>query len=233
MTTTTPSGSATSTATVETLAAEVRVLMVGNRQVTLSVAKQLDWVPLVDLELFGRVKLGADSYAIGKAPDGTLALAKYRHTCYGETKGWRFDATRVLKSVPADEVPHIGWEVGLHDHSRNPLDSHEYVHLTMYEPGFPDGKLNLIAQLGNLIRDPAPPEVEEWYTQWRSNRYVVSAQEKLGALPREGEGNYWNAGNHAAAIRDAAFESWTTTVRWSVAIKSAESAPLIVLAGLR
>lgn len=47
------------TATVETLTAEVRVLMVGNRQVTLSVYKQLDeylsepgWVN------FGRVRSG-------------------------------------------------------------------------------------------------------------------------------------------------------------------------------
>ena len=32
------------TATVETLTAEVRVLAVGNRQITLSVAKQLDFV---------------------------------------------------------------------------------------------------------------------------------------------------------------------------------------------
>lgn len=48
----------TTTATVETLTAEVRVLVVGNRQVTLSVFKQLDWVPAVEMTPFGRVSSG-------------------------------------------------------------------------------------------------------------------------------------------------------------------------------
>jgi hypothetical protein len=43
------------TATVKVLTAEVRVLMVGARQVTLSVYRQLDWVPPGCLEPFGRV----------------------------------------------------------------------------------------------------------------------------------------------------------------------------------
>lgn len=52
------------TATIETLTAEVRVLMVGNRQVTLSVAKQLDRTNFFEdgpgaITPFGRVKTGA------------------------------------------------------------------------------------------------------------------------------------------------------------------------------
>jgi hypothetical protein len=45
------------TATVETLTAEVRVLMVGSRQVTMSVYNQLDWAELTKLDglPFGRV----------------------------------------------------------------------------------------------------------------------------------------------------------------------------------
>lgn len=43
------------TATVETLTAEVRVLMVGSRQVTLSVYGQLDEVKQNEIEPFGRV----------------------------------------------------------------------------------------------------------------------------------------------------------------------------------
>lgn len=43
------------TATVEVLAAEVRVLMVGSRQVTLSVYGQLDEQAAADVEPFGRV----------------------------------------------------------------------------------------------------------------------------------------------------------------------------------
>lgn len=46
------------TATVEVLTAEVRVLMVGSRQVTLSVYRQLDRIPLCALKAFGRVQAG-------------------------------------------------------------------------------------------------------------------------------------------------------------------------------
>jgi hypothetical protein len=49
----------TDTATVETLTAEVRTLMVGNRQVTMSVYKQLDCVGHAVIEPFGRVQSGA------------------------------------------------------------------------------------------------------------------------------------------------------------------------------
>jgi hypothetical protein len=52
----------TNVATVEVLTAEVRVLMVGSRQVTLSVYNQLDWAHYTDIEPFGRVN-----------PKGTLA----------------------------------------------------------------------------------------------------------------------------------------------------------------
>ena len=46
------------TATVETLTAEVRVLMVGSRQVTLSVYRQLDQVEPESITPFGRVNTG-------------------------------------------------------------------------------------------------------------------------------------------------------------------------------
>jgi hypothetical protein len=46
---------ATTTARVEVLTAEVRVLMVGSRQVTMSVYNQLDRVALSQIEPFGRV----------------------------------------------------------------------------------------------------------------------------------------------------------------------------------
>jgi hypothetical protein len=52
--------SAPQNATVTSLAAEVHVLMVGSRQVTLSVAKQLDRVSLEDFGFtpFGRIRTG-------------------------------------------------------------------------------------------------------------------------------------------------------------------------------
>jgi hypothetical protein len=66
-----------STATVETLTAEVRVLMVGNRQITTSVAKQLDTVPLDKLKPFGRVRMSdGQIWVIGsRVEDGTLVIA--------------------------------------------------------------------------------------------------------------------------------------------------------------
>jgi hypothetical protein len=51
-------------ATVQTLAAEVRVLVVGNRQITTGIARQLDVVEPGDVEPFGRVA----AKAIGGSP---------------------------------------------------------------------------------------------------------------------------------------------------------------------
>jgi hypothetical protein len=61
-------------ATVEVLTAEVRVLMVGSRQVTLSVYGQLDKVSPDQIRPFGRVAprdaLPGRIYVIGKKSDG-------------------------------------------------------------------------------------------------------------------------------------------------------------------
>lgn len=65
------------TATVEVLTAEVRVLMVGSRQVTLSVYNQLDCVPPDAIEPFGRVcpkdSLWRSIEVVGRDERGTLA----------------------------------------------------------------------------------------------------------------------------------------------------------------
>jgi hypothetical protein len=71
---------ASKTATVETLTAEVRVLMVGSRQITLSVYGQLDRIDAGEIEPFGRVrpKDGTPGwiYIIGKNPgNGELVRA--------------------------------------------------------------------------------------------------------------------------------------------------------------
>lgn len=55
----------TQTATVETLTAEVRVLMVGSRQVTLSVYRQLDRHPSDQVRPFGRVSDKQDESRYG------------------------------------------------------------------------------------------------------------------------------------------------------------------------
>jgi hypothetical protein len=72
--------STTTTATIETLTAEVRTLVLGSRQITLSVAKQLDIVDLSQLRIFGRIKVNITKYkhyVIGADRDGQLALAQY------------------------------------------------------------------------------------------------------------------------------------------------------------
>jgi hypothetical protein len=72
--------SSSTTATVETLTAEVRTLVVGSRQVTLSVYNQLDEVPYDDVEPFGRVSpRGGEKWkynVVGRSvDDGTLVRA--------------------------------------------------------------------------------------------------------------------------------------------------------------
>jgi hypothetical protein len=94
-------------ATVEVLTAEVRVLMVGSRQVTLSVYSQLDSVDDVLIEPFGRVRpRNADAeyvYLIGKrSASGELVRASIpvaeasicRHAHLGELVYQRYEHLR-------------------------------------------------------------------------------------------------------------------------------------------
>ena len=76
----------TETATVEVLTAEVRVLQVGRRQITLSVYRQLDAVDLDDIELFGRINDGGsifqgDCFVVGRR-NGTGELVRSSITGY-------------------------------------------------------------------------------------------------------------------------------------------------------
>ena len=65
-------------AVVKVLTAEVRVLMVGSRQVTLSVFRQLDIKPYKDIMPKGRVNEKHEQWVIGK--DATGHLVRGRHT---------------------------------------------------------------------------------------------------------------------------------------------------------
>ncbi|MDZ7884746.1 MAG: hypothetical protein U5N53_18495 [Mycobacterium sp.] len=67
------------TATVETLTAEVRVLMVGNRQITSGVYKQLDFCPTEEIRPLGRVRSGLQAPGIevvGADARGQLVRAR-------------------------------------------------------------------------------------------------------------------------------------------------------------
>lgn len=73
-----------STATIESLAAEVRVLMVGNRQITLSVAKQLDRIDYFGYGIeaitpFGRVRTGATVTLDRKLPRRPAKVIPGKH----------------------------------------------------------------------------------------------------------------------------------------------------------
>ncbi len=98
----------TADARVTTVTAEVRVLMVGSRQVTLSVAKQLDRVDLGEIDPFGRVRLGDGQHLIGRSrKDGALALAQFeRHPArvpyiYGDDLGGDSNAVVCDKQTTA------------------------------------------------------------------------------------------------------------------------------------
>jgi hypothetical protein len=83
-------------ATVETLTAEVRVLMVGSRQVTLSVFRQLDWIDYDEIEPFGRVNEGDGRVVVGKhTGTGVLARATLRQEDeWTRNDGYHLDGLR-------------------------------------------------------------------------------------------------------------------------------------------
>lgn len=65
-------------ALVETLTAEVRVLVVGSRQVTAGVASQLDQVHYADLRPFGRINLRDETRIIGaRRSDNALVTSHF------------------------------------------------------------------------------------------------------------------------------------------------------------
>ena len=75
------------TAHVEVLTAEVRTLMVGSRQVTLSVFKQLDEVPWTQIEAFGRVRTSAATpnrvELVGRSAEGALVRSAVHSSASG------------------------------------------------------------------------------------------------------------------------------------------------------
>lgn len=91
------------TATVETLTASVNVLQVGNRQITLSVARQLDNVSPFEIEPMGRVRLSAKGRSeytvIGKLDDGSLATADYGYLGYSHQTGRNVTYEEHLKEI--------------------------------------------------------------------------------------------------------------------------------------
>ncbi len=84
------------TAKVEVLQAAVRVLMVGSRQITISVFNQLDWVPFGSIEPFGRVR-------VSKPPRQTDPFADNRR--HVEIVGMERDSGALVRSSLREPYP--------------------------------------------------------------------------------------------------------------------------------
>jgi len=101
----TPNGSSAgvSTASIETLTAAVKVLMVGSRQVTLSVVRQLDGVDFEDIEPFGRVRPWESStriWVIGRRRvTGELVLSHVDRHLAGKTAERNLQQARALPLI--------------------------------------------------------------------------------------------------------------------------------------
>lgn len=102
--------SASKTATVETLTAEVRVLMVGSRQVTMSVYGQLDEVDYDEIEPFGRVApkdaQAGNVYVIGKRAEGADLVSSWLPCTESRIRRWaaeRSSAAAYERSAEAED----------------------------------------------------------------------------------------------------------------------------------
>lgn len=207
------------TATVEALTAEVRVLMVGNRQITQSVAKQLDRVSLDGMEMFGRVRIADDLHIIGRRLDASdLVLTKDSWITFRKSPHWaafieqnsRFihacnvDRRNRAMLFKIDDIPcEVDWENVHCDH-------------THYK-------------LWRKVHDQWAIDKHEWWTQHKSltAKFPVPEPEMHAAhswIPNPDD--YHDARQQAVAQLNEAN-------RRHELYETAQNLPLIVLAGLR
>jgi hypothetical protein len=106
------------TATVEVLTAAVRVLMVGSRQITLSVLRQLDKVAYSECEPFGRVNDPQQNehphpkWVVGKhQADGTLVRADLgvRPSWGDDNDKWEQQTWSAINRVQRDAENYSRW----------------------------------------------------------------------------------------------------------------------------
>jgi TPP-dependent indolepyruvate ferredoxin oxidoreductase alpha subunit len=107
----------TTITTVETLTAQVRVLMVGNRQITLSVAKQLDEVRPHVIHPFGRIKTGTSTRGKYRGKDPALleVIGEYRGDL---VRASVTDRWLILAADPDDVTSPVCDECGATPHGR-------------------------------------------------------------------------------------------------------------------
>lgn len=153
-----------STATVELLQAEVRVLVVGSRQVTLSVFRQLDEVPIQNLEIFGRVndrRLGSDHntiFVVGADDSGSLSRAHISRPSF-----------EIGAGIGKDNRLIIGFETDRalrRTHRRSGFSFTAYIGDERPYPEhgkeFTQDQIHMVTQELNEQAD----EIVGWYAQW-------------------------------------------------------------------
>jgi hypothetical protein len=194
------------TATVETLAAEVRTLMVGSRQVTMSVAKQLDVVDLGLLDIFGRINLSGEAgiWVIG-AHKETSALVKARARYSVKRAAWIW-----LGDQPSE----------LQRPQRCPRNHKPSRH---YEDGDYYSAIDL--QFDGWRIEMRPEDTELLHQEFD--------REKGGRIECTDSCNHWYPRDCRQIIADALDEHRLRYNADQKLYEAAISAPLIVLAGLR
>jgi hypothetical protein len=213
------------TATVETLRAEVRVLQVGSRQITLSVVKQLDRARYEDIEPMGRVRSGRRDDTPRAGECGVEVVGRHR-----DSGALVFGYAPTSHDPVPQEWLHWLYHAGLEqpqwrcEESRPGGDYYAVNHYTVIDQ---DGhRLEWAYRLkerhctiGDGWRSPAPHRLQgkdlaDW--QDRRNRGEFCDMPALETAWRETA-----RGQHAASLHALKLRA------------EAEALPLIVLAGLR
>jgi hypothetical protein len=205
------------TATIEVLMAEVRTLLIGRRQVTLSVYRQLDSVDPYEIEPFGRVSDKQDQdkrlHVVGRhLKDGSLVRSSYYISETQIIDPWVDGHDRVVIGVGAKQE---NWDTS----SGNfPIDGYD-VSVHWNDTVYP-GELSCHARVEDHYSDH-DPILEE--VEWTDDNKHMSLCKMW----------HWRSNFHRAeAFREARadiarYESNLALLReW-------KELPLIVLAGLR
>lgn len=218
--------STNNTATVEVLTAEVRALMVGSRQVTLSVYRQLDLVSRERMEPFGRVcdnkiEKESDISLVGRdALNGTLVSTVLSRPT------WTGFSPSLQHYVFHTDRPGLGARYTPFD----PFQGHVLRYST--DRGFLCKAPPLDGQVDPSWPRGDEPNVEELRLEYRSIRDANDKrrQEHLAAWLR---GDFCQLVALHSQWNDEAHEDYETYKRAQRYYDQAAALPLIVLAGLR
>lgn len=202
------------------------MLAVGNRQITLSVAKQLDFVPLDELKVFGRVKLGAnapDDLVIGSDLQGNLALSRYQpFRMLPSWAAW----LEIDESWAESELPRVGWSLRTNRDGEYELTLSSGLRINCYRE-------NCTVRGGENAYHKA---CSEW-SRKRHAYFLKHGTHNGFKLPEPHSSDFgangWSPGPHEEEIETKAREQLAEAQRQHKLYEDAKSAPLIVLAGLK